>query len=508
VPYFSPWLAAILSVNGIGNMSAYTETIGADSSSAGRVFNAANQLLVSVDSEVGTTSFTYDNNGNLVQILPPGVNPGEAGEQVYTFNQRNLLTATRLAPAAVSTIPSLNTFMMGMATVYSKWITATASPSLPPISTATAASPRYWLATTAQPKPTTCWASLLFIRMTVATVRTLLADGLGSVRIEMVGSAIDSATTYEPYGKLLARSGDSGTIYGYTGEQHDAVTGLVYLRARYYNPNLKLFMSRDPFPGWQTVPASQHGYSYVHNNPVNLIDPSGEFVPPLLLVAGGAVVVIGGAALLIYAATRPAASLAPIAPPMPSWLPDDFYLYPGKWLYEVCITVLTRPETEVERQARKHVDNLPFSQQRLVDVLPGPQFPQPNDRDKIIRVRHYSKSIAQIKASQEIVSGISGPFIFVEHPIITPRDIDSIQQTTQSFFRPLDGIGGFVDFNVDLNKWIVGPDPNLSGVTNAKIINPITVDGSVYMRGTSMYFPLDAPNVKPVFYDWKGEVMS
>jgi hypothetical protein len=57
---------------------------------------------------------------------------------------------------------------------------------------------------------------------------------LGSVRVEMVGGAIDSATTYEPYGKLLARSGASGTVYGYTDEQHDAATGLVYLRARYY----------------------------------------------------------------------------------------------------------------------------------------------------------------------------------------------------------------------------------------------------------------------------------
>jgi hypothetical protein len=38
------------------------------------------------------------------------------------------------------------------------------------------------------------------------------------------------------------------------------------------------------------VPASQHGYSYVHNNPVNLSDPSGEFVPLLPLIAGGFVI--------------------------------------------------------------------------------------------------------------------------------------------------------------------------------------------------------------------------
>jgi RHS repeat-associated protein len=94
----------------------------------------------------------------------------------------------------------------------------------------------------------------------------------------MVGGAVETAVTYEPYGKLLAQTGSSGTVYGFTGEQYDALTGLVYLRARYYNPSLKLFMSRDPFPGTLTISASQHGYNYAHNNPVSFTDPTGSCV--------------------------------------------------------------------------------------------------------------------------------------------------------------------------------------------------------------------------------------
>ena len=33
---------------------------------------------------------------------------------------------------------------------------------------------------------------------------------------------------------------------GYTGEYHDAETGFIYLRARYYNPAIGRFINEDP----------------------------------------------------------------------------------------------------------------------------------------------------------------------------------------------------------------------------------------------------------------------
>jgi len=49
---------------------------------------------------------------------------------------------------------------------------------------------------------------------------------------------------YDPFGKVLARSGPGRSPFGYTGEQVDS-TGLVYLRARYYSPEVGRFLTAD-----------------------------------------------------------------------------------------------------------------------------------------------------------------------------------------------------------------------------------------------------------------------
>ncbi len=64
--------------------------------------------------------------------------------------------------------------------------------------------------------------------------------------------------------------------YGFTGEMAD-VTGLTYLRARYYSPLEGRFMSRDTWEGDARRPLSMNRWMYVEGNPVNLIDPSGKF---------------------------------------------------------------------------------------------------------------------------------------------------------------------------------------------------------------------------------------
>ncbi|MCC3595178.1 RHS repeat-associated core domain-containing protein, partial [Microcoleus sp. PH2017_28_MFU_U_A] len=104
-------------------------------------------------------------------------------------------------------------------------------------------------------------------------------DGLGSTRAltNGAGNAIDTYT-YDAYGNLIGKTGNTVNNYLYAGEQYDPNLGDYYLRARYYDTETGRFSARDPFEGVLTEPLSLAKYPYVHGNPVNATDPSGLFL--------------------------------------------------------------------------------------------------------------------------------------------------------------------------------------------------------------------------------------
>ena len=62
---------------------------------------------------------------------------------------------------------------------------------------------------------------------------------------------------------------------------------MYYLRARYYDPLNGRFNQTDPFAGSPQDPQSLHKYLYAHANPVNGIDPSGNYLISLALMIAG-----------------------------------------------------------------------------------------------------------------------------------------------------------------------------------------------------------------------------
>ena len=103
-------------------------------------------------------------------------------------------------------------------------------------------------------------------------------DGLGSTRLltDNTGTVTDRYS-YDAFGTARIHTGVSEQSFTFTGEQTDPECGLVYLRARYYDPVTGRFTSKDPFIGNDFDSQSHNLYVYTRNNPGNLIDPSGLY---------------------------------------------------------------------------------------------------------------------------------------------------------------------------------------------------------------------------------------
>ncbi|MFA4889909.1 MAG: RHS repeat-associated core domain-containing protein, partial [Candidatus Omnitrophota bacterium] len=126
------------------------------------------------------------------------------------------------------------------------------------------------------------------------------SDHLGSsnVTTDKTGKAL-SLLEYRPYGTLSKATGTSYPKHRFTGKELDSSTGLYFYGARYYDPQLGRFISADTIVQSPYDPQSLNRYSYCRNNPINYVDPTGNwwFIPFIIAAIKGAIVgaVIGAA---------------------------------------------------------------------------------------------------------------------------------------------------------------------------------------------------------------------
>jgi RHS repeat-associated protein len=109
------------------------------------------------------------------------------------------------------------------------------------------------------------------INTTQGKVLYLHHDQQGSTRL-LTGStgATEGSMTYDAYGNTTATKGASSTPLGYDGQYASSDTGLIYLRARVYDPTTAQFTSRDPLVALTEAP-----YFYAEDNPLSFGDPTG-----------------------------------------------------------------------------------------------------------------------------------------------------------------------------------------------------------------------------------------
>jgi RHS repeat-associated protein len=82
-------------------------------------------------------------------------------------------------------------------------------------------------------------------------------------------------TLFTPFGKKFAWYGEPCRRKRFAGHEIHHDTGLVYMQARWMDPNAGTFLSIDSLVGDAFDPQAVNAYSYARNNPVSFTDPTG-----------------------------------------------------------------------------------------------------------------------------------------------------------------------------------------------------------------------------------------
>jgi RHS repeat-associated protein len=227
----------------VGNRLSETTHLGITT----YAYDDANRLA-----DVNGMTYTWDDNGNL---LSDGVN-------TYIYDHANQLTSV-VGPSSSSSYAynglgnRLRQTVDGVTTNYTldlnNWLTQVL----------------------ADGTNTYLYGTGRIAQYDASGAEYFLADALGSVR-QLTDSTgvVGMSKVYEPFGEVLNDAGGVATGYGFTGEWTDP-TGLIYLRARYYDAATGRFLSKDVWPGDYTKPLSLNGWNYAEGNSINHTDPSG-----------------------------------------------------------------------------------------------------------------------------------------------------------------------------------------------------------------------------------------
>ena len=113
---------------------------------------------------------------------------------------------------------------------------------------------------------------------TGGSFKTYHFDYRGSTAaITDINGNVTDTFEYDTYGNLISRAGTSAVIFLYNGRD-GVVTdsnGLIYMRARYYSPELRRFINADIIAGEISNAVTLNRYAYANGNPVSNTDPFG-----------------------------------------------------------------------------------------------------------------------------------------------------------------------------------------------------------------------------------------
>jgi len=109
------------------------------------------------------------------------------------------------------------------------------------------------------------------------TVTYLHGDHLGSTSLTTDANGdFVARVLYYPYGETRYEEGTLPTDYGFTGQRKNSYLDTYSMGAREYDPSLGRWLSADTIVPDPANPQSFNRFTYVYNNPLKYVDPSGH----------------------------------------------------------------------------------------------------------------------------------------------------------------------------------------------------------------------------------------
>jgi len=251
-----------------GNRKTMKEMRGNTMTVTEYFYDSDSRLLYTKVNGIEDEQFSYDAIGNLIRRT----NPGESKQKDYTYDHENRLIRYNDGTNDVTyaydglgyrVAKTVNGQRIGFLNdINRRYVEAIAE-----------------FDASGEPTRMRIWGNdLVSVRgHYVGTLHYYLHDApAGSVShvLNPTGQTVNNYE-YDAFGMPSNETEGVDNSYQFHGEVLEEETGLVFLRARYYDSNMGRFLTRDPFSGFQEHPSSLNPYAFVANNPVNFSDPSG-----------------------------------------------------------------------------------------------------------------------------------------------------------------------------------------------------------------------------------------
>ena len=267
-----------------------------DSMTTNYTYNEENQLLSWTDG-VNTANYAYDNNGNLIQKAEDGLTTG------YGYDHENRLTNISYPDSLASMYTydgvgkRVQTFEDGVIINYlydglNALIERNTNDTT--------------IATYTRGLSYGGGIAGIISKVTPTAMNYYHYDGIGGVTgLTDPAGNITQSYQYDAYGNLLTPQ--APTPHGFSTKEFSPKSGLIYFGARYYDPTIGRFITKDPY-SWAPDdarnfenpntrknlivkavisyigvrdPRNFHRYIYCLNNPANYADPLG-YIPKWL----------------------------------------------------------------------------------------------------------------------------------------------------------------------------------------------------------------------------------